>query len=86
VNIKAVFFDLDGTLYFKQKAIEGAIRTVDYLKSKGKSSKDLGKPSESFFNMLLQDLNLKPSEVLIIGDDIATDIVLDSVVDLMKIL
>ena len=33
MNIKAVFFDLDGTLYFKQKAIEGAIETVDYLKS-----------------------------------------------------
>ncbi len=41
----------------------------------GKSSKVLGKPSESFFNILLQDLNLEPSEVLIIGDDIATDIV-----------
>lgn len=210
MNIKAVFFDLDGTLYFKQKAIEGAIETVDYLKSKGyicrfltnsdskrtsyilervknlgfnieldeiftpvtasvkflksnreakiytlvsdnvvseyeefnlceenvdyivigdcrdkvsydilnkafkivgenteilalqkgkyfydstgknldtgafvammeyatgKSSKVLGKPSESFFNILLQDLNLKPSDVLIIGDDISTDIV-----------
>lgn len=210
MNIKAVFFDLDGTLYFKQKAIEGAIETVDYLKSKGyicrfltntdskkpshildrvknlgfnieldeiftpvtasvkflkcnkeakiyalvsdniineyeefniglenvdyiiigdcrdkvsydnlnkafkligenteilalqkgkyfydntgknldtgafvammeyatgKSSKVLGKPSESFFNILLQDLNLNPSEVLIIGDDILTDIV-----------
>ena len=25
MNIKAVFFDLDGTLYFKQKAIDGAI-------------------------------------------------------------
>ena len=210
MNIKAVFFDLDGTLYFKQKAIEGAIETVDYLKSKGyicrfltnsdskrtsyilervknlgfnieldeiftpvtasvkflksnreakiytlvsdnvvseyeefnlceenvdyivigdcrdkvsydilnkafkivgenteilalqkgkyfydstgknldtgafvammeyatgKSSKVLGKPSESFFNMLLQDLKLKPSEIIIIGDDISTDIV-----------
>ena len=210
MNIKAVFFDLDGTLYFNQKAIEGAIETVDYLKSKGyicrfltnsdskrtsyilervknlgfnieldeiftpvtasvkflksnreakiytlvsdnvvseyeefnlceenvdyiviwdcrdkvsydilnkafkivgenteilalqkgkyfydstgknldtgafvammeyatgKSSKVLGKPSESFFNILLQDLNLKPSDVLIIGDDISTDIV-----------
>ena len=41
----------------------------------GKSSKVLGKPSESFFNMLLQDLKLKPSEIIIIGDDISTDIV-----------
>lgn len=210
MNIKAILFDLDGTLYFREKAIEGAIETVDYLKSKGyicrfltntdskrpsrvldkvknlgfnielneiftpvsasikflkcnkgakiyalvsddiineyenfnissenvdyliigdckdkvsydnlnkafqligenteilalqkgkffynetgknldtgafvammeyatgKSSKVLGKPSESFFNILLQDLNIKPSEVLIIGDDISTDIV-----------
>lgn len=210
MNKKAVFFDLDGTIYFKDKAIEGAIETVDYLKSKGyicrfltntdskknsyildkvknmgfnieldeiftpvtasikylktkkrakiyalvsdniineyeefnlstenvdyviigyckekvsydslnktfrligenteilalqkskyfynntgknldtgcfvammeyatgKSAKVLGKPSESFFNILLQDLNLKPSEVVIIGDDITTDIV-----------
>ena len=207
---KAIFFDLDGTLYFREKAIEGALETVDYLKSKGyicrfltntdskktihvldkvkklgfnieldeiytpvtasvkflrcnkeskiyplvsdniineydeftiseenvdyiiigdcrdkinydnlnkafkvigenteiialqkgryfydhtgknldtgafvammeyatrKSSKVLGKPSESFFNMLLQDLKLKPSEIIIIGDDISTDIV-----------
>jgi len=35
MNIKAIFFDLDGTLYFKGKAIKGAIETVDYLKSKG---------------------------------------------------
>ena len=210
MNIKAIFFDIDGTLYFNQKAIEGAIETVDYLKSKGyicrfltntdskkpshildrlknlgfhieldeiytpvtasvkflncnkdakiyalvsdniineyekfnitldnvdyliigdcrdkvsydnlnkafklvgenteilalqkgkyfydntgknidtgafvammeyatgKSAKVLGKPSESFYNVLLQDLNLKPSEVLIIGDDVLTDIV-----------
>ena len=32
---KAIFFDLDGTLYFREKAIEGAIETVDYLKTKG---------------------------------------------------
>ena len=41
----------------------------------GKTSKVLGKPSESFFHTLLQDLNLKPSDVLVIGDDISTDIV-----------
>ena len=210
MNIKAIFFDLDGTLYFREKAIEGAIETVDYLKSKGyicrfltntdtkkpahildkvrdlgfnieldeiftpviasvkflkskkdakiytlvsdnimslyeefnmdsenvdyviigdcrdkvsydnlnktfrligenteilalqkgkyfydktgknldagayvammeyatgKTSKVLGKPSKSFFNILLQDLKLEPSQVLIIGDDIFTDIV-----------
>lgn len=210
MNVKAIFFDLDGTLYFKGKAINGAVETVDYLKSKGyicrfltntdskqtssilnrvtdmgfhisideiftpvtasvkflewkkdasvyplvsdeiiteyekfnisentvdylvigdcrekvsysnlnkafqlikehteilalqkgryyydstgknldtgafvsmmeyasnKTSTVLGKPSESFFNILLQDLKLNPSEILIIGDDITTDIV-----------
>jgi HAD superfamily hydrolase (TIGR01458 family) len=40
-----------------------------------KSSTVLGKPSESFFNILLQDLKLSPSDTLIIGDDITTDIV-----------
>ena len=35
MNVKAIFFDLDGTLYFKGNAIKGAVETVDYLKSKG---------------------------------------------------
>lgn len=34
-NIKAIFFDLDGTLYFKNKAIEGAIEVVTQLKKEG---------------------------------------------------
>lgn len=34
-KIKAFFIDLDGTLYFKDKAIEGAVKTVDELRSRG---------------------------------------------------
>lgn len=34
-KIKAILFDLDGTLYFKGKAIEGASETVEILRSKG---------------------------------------------------
>lgn len=56
MNIKAVFFDLDGTLYFKQKAIDGAIETVDYLKSKGYicrflTNTESKKPSQVFDNV-----------------------------------
>lgn len=33
--IKAIFFDLDGTLYFKGKPIQGAIETINQLKNWG---------------------------------------------------
>ena len=35
IKIKAVLFDLDGTLYFKGSAIEGACNTVAALRKKG---------------------------------------------------
>ncbi|HQN64792.1 MAG TPA: TIGR01458 family HAD-type hydrolase [Methylophilus sp.] len=34
----------------------------------------IGKPSADFFNMALADLNLQPNEVLMVGDDIDSDI------------
>ncbi len=34
-NIRLVLFDLDGTLYFKGKQIEGAAKTINYLRDKG---------------------------------------------------
>lgn len=43
--------------------------------STGKTARVLGKPSESFFKILLDDLELNPEQVLIVGDDITTDIV-----------
>lgn len=34
----------------------------------------MGKPSELFFKIALDDLQLSPSEVVVVGDDIMTDI------------
>ena len=40
-----------------------------------KTAKVMGKPSETFFRLALNDLQLSPSEVIVIGDDITSDIV-----------
>jgi HAD superfamily hydrolase (TIGR01458 family) len=40
----------------------------------GKTATVMGKPSLEFFNLALQDMNLHPEEVAMIGDDIITDI------------
>ncbi len=34
-NIKAIAFDLDGTIYYGNQAIDGAAETIEYLKNKG---------------------------------------------------
>jgi HAD superfamily hydrolase (TIGR01450 family) len=34
-NIKAIAFDLDGTIYYGNQVIDGAAGTIEYLKSKG---------------------------------------------------
>ena len=39
-----------------------------------KTSKIMGKPSELFFKIALDSLQLSPSEVIMVGDDITTDI------------
>ena len=39
-----------------------------------KTAKVMGKPSELFFNIALDSLQLSPSEVIMVGDDITTDI------------
>ncbi len=41
----------------------------------GKTSKIMGKPSELFFKIVLTDLQLPASDVIVVGDDIASDIV-----------
>ena len=41
----------------------------------GKTAKVMGKPSETFFKIALDSLQLSPSDAVIIGDDIASDIV-----------
>ena len=40
----------------------------------GKQAVVMGKPSKSFFELALMDMNLQPDQVAMIGDDIYTDI------------
>ena len=40
----------------------------------GKHAVVMGKPSRSFFELALMDMDLRPEEVAMIGDDIFTDI------------
>ena len=40
-----------------------------------KTATVIGKPSRLFFEMALKDLELSPAEVLMIGDDVESDIV-----------
>jgi len=40
----------------------------------GSRSMIIGKPSPDFFQIALDDMRLKPSEVIMIGDDIDSDI------------
>ena len=40
----------------------------------GKTAKVIGKPSELFFRIAIDSLQLPPSEVIMVGDDITTDI------------
>ena len=41
----------------------------------GKTAKIMGKPSETFFEIALDTLQLSPSDVIVVGDDITSDIV-----------
>jgi ribonucleotide monophosphatase NagD (HAD superfamily) len=40
----------------------------------GKQAIVMGKPSKSFFELALQDMNLHPYQVAMVGDDIYSDI------------
>ena len=40
----------------------------------GKKATVMGKPSTDFFNLALEDMQMRPEEVAMIGDDITTDI------------
>lgn len=41
----------------------------------GKTATVMGKPSETFFTIALESLQLSPSETVVVGDDITSDIV-----------
>ena len=48
------------------------VKALEY--ATGKTALVMGKPSPAFFNLALQDMNLHPEQVVMIGDDIITDI------------
>ena len=52
----------------------------------GKTAKVMGKPSETFFKLALESLQLSPSEVIVVGDDIASDIVGAQTMEMQSIL
>ena len=41
----------------------------------GKTAKIMGKPSETFFKIALESLQVSPNETVVVGDDITSDIV-----------
>ena len=52
----------------------------------GKTAKVMGKPSEMFFKLALDSLQLSPSEVIVVGDDITSDIVGAQTMEMQSIL
>ncbi|MSQ14817.1 MAG: TIGR01458 family HAD-type hydrolase [Dehalococcoidia bacterium] len=50
----------------------GFVTMLEY--ASGKEARVLGKPSKEFFTAALADFNCSPSEVLVVGDDLSTDI------------
>ncbi len=52
----------------------------------GKTAKVMGKPSETFFKLALDSLQLSPSEVIVVGDDITSDIVGSQTMEMQSIL
>jgi HAD superfamily hydrolase (TIGR01458 family) len=48
------------------------VRALEY--ASGKTALVTGKPSPAFFSLALQDMGLRPDQVVMIGDDIRTDI------------
>lgn len=48
------------------------VKALEY--ASGKTASVMGKPSQTFFNLALEDMHLRPEQVAMIGDDIITDI------------
>jgi HAD superfamily hydrolase (TIGR01458 family) len=48
------------------------VRALEF--ASGKTGRIVGKPSPDFFHLALRDMDLCPDQVIMIGDDIATDI------------
>ncbi|BCM24777.1 TIGR01458 family HAD-type hydrolase [Methyloradius palustris] len=60
------------TEYGLQMDIGSFIAGLEY--ASGSTSMIIGKPSADFFQIALDDMGLKPSEVIMVGDDIDSDI------------
>ena len=52
----------------------------------GKTAKVMGKPSETFFKLVLESLQRSPGEVIVVGDDITSDIVGAQTMGMLSIL
>ena len=52
----------------------------------GKTANVMGKPSETFFKLALNSLQLSPREVIVVGDDITSDIVGAQTMEMRSIL
>ncbi len=63
------FKDEDGELSLDAG---GFIAALEY--AAGKEAKIVGKPSEAFFRMAVDSMGLEPEEVLMVGDDIESDV------------
>ncbi len=48
------------------------VKALEY--ATGKNAMVVGKPSQTFFNLALEDMGLRPDETIMVGDDIVTDI------------
>ena len=65
-----------GLYWFSSEGIRldcGAFVTLLEAAS-GKTATIMGKPSETFFKTALNNLHLSPKDVIVVGDDITTDI------------
>ena len=52
----------------------------------GKTATVMGKPSETFFRLVLDDLQFSPSDAIVVGDDITSDIVGAQTMEMRNIL
>lgn len=65
--------------YFKDSDGKLTIGTGSWIKAlefaSGKEATIIGKPSASFFHLVAESLEMEPHEVLMVGDDILSDII-----------
>ncbi|WP_371802114.1 HAD-IIA family hydrolase [Candidatus Lokiarchaeum ossiferum] len=74
----AMLIGTQGNRYFLNKAGEPCIDTGAFVRmianATQKDFKIMGKPSEDYFHFALSKIGLSPDEVIIVGDDLESDI------------